>query len=275
MTWVLMMIGVASAGAESCAGDRSAEDISALVDQAEQSFGDFDVEGFGEALDEASLVLPCLAEPLPPALAARYHRAQGLRQFVAESEDRAARSFAAARTIEPEYSFPETLLPKGHAVRQLYVAVPLENGETETLPHPKEGELLLDGTAGDARPMSWPVILQHVDDAGAVQVTAYLYPEDALPPYEMKRPPIAALPFIKTRAQLGFSAGAIGGAVAAGALYGAAAAARGDFDAPHRDWSLGQFQGQQGKTNGLVVASGAVGVLAVGSGAMAVVSGRW
>lgn len=263
----------------SCVEPVSLAGFDARLDDAERAFAGLRVEAFGDTMDQVALELPCLAEPLTPLAAGRYHRLQGLRQFVAQNEERAVQSFAAARSADPEASFSEALLPSGHAVRQLYATYPLENGAYSAAWPAVEGELRFDGQVTLDRPSSWPTVFQVVDPRGQATTTAYLFPDDPLPRYDAlvpEPPPVAALPWIHTRAQLRFSAASLGSGLAAGGLYAAALASRRTFDdLDHPDWGAEELRRQRGLTNGLVAASGVVGAVAVGTGVTAVFAGRW
>lgn len=271
---------VASAqGGSSCSSAWSADALTARLDAAEASFRELDVSGFGLAMDDVVLQLPCLDELATPELAARTHVMLGLRQYVSGEEERAARAFAAARRANPEHQLPAGLLPEGHEVYDLFVSIPTENARTEELYPPEEGELRFDGAASLARTTDWPTLMQHVGPAQDVQLTRYLLPGDSLPDYGARipePPPIAALPFIRSKAQLGFASGAVAGALATGGLYLAAANQEGFFDGPIGPrTSEADAQLHRSRANGLTVACGVTGALTLGAGGLAVLSGRW
>ncbi|MCB9742841.1 MAG: hypothetical protein H6740_09585 [Alphaproteobacteria bacterium] len=279
MTFLLIALAPLAHAQSSCRGAWSVAELENTLDSAEAAFKDLEVEAFGEAIDDVVLQLPCLTEPVSPALASRTHALIGLRQYTAGEESRAAQAFAAARRADPSAELLAGLLPEGHEVYELTVSLPLENVELVEIYPASEGELRFDGRASLQRPDSWPTLMQHVVEGEPVRDTVYLYPGEALPDYGAlipDPPPIAALPFIRTKAQLGFAGGALAGGLAAGGMLLAARSTGAVFDG-ERSTSIqvDSLPGQRALTNGLTVGAGVAGGLAVGAGAMAVVSGRW
>jgi hypothetical protein len=165
--------------------------LAGTIERAESQFASLDPAGFVDALREASIDLPCLAEPVSPDLAARYHTLVGLELYGAGRLEDARGSFAAARAAAPERGLPAALVPAGHELHGRFAEAPID-GPRAPVPPPAVGDLLLDGHSGDSRPADRPVIAQRVDGGGAVTDTRYLLPTDPLPPYEVAR--IAAPP---------------------------------------------------------------------------------
>ena len=105
-----LSLGAAPAFAEApCSAAASRADLRGALQRAESAFGDLDVETFTSSMDDAIFMVPCVHETLDSAEIARFHRLQGIRQFVANQEDRAVQSFAAARATEPDYQLPTWL----------------------------------------------------------------------------------------------------------------------------------------------------------------------
>lgn len=155
-------------------------DVLATLDAAEAAYARVDVEAFEAAVVQARAEVSCLQEAVTPAVAAQLHRLEGLSAFVEDARDRAVTAFAAARSLEPDYSFPSTVVPPGNPVIDQYLARPATSA-TERLPPPADGKLRLDGRPGEDRPLELPVLLQVIDPEGRPGVTAYLWPGDALP----------------------------------------------------------------------------------------------
>lgn len=262
MSLLLLLLAVPSASlAADCVERVDVEAFSARIGEAETAFGELRVPDFFRATDEAAFLLECLGQPVSLDVAGRYHRLQGLRLYVAQDEEEAVLSFAAARSVAPGLTLPETLVPPGHELRELYARFPLENGKTWRVPRPAEGRLLFDGQESTERPTTWPTVVQLEDGSGQVTETAWLRPRDAMPAYR-----IAAMePGGKARtpvkgALLGTGAVAT---IGAGFLYGLAAASAASFDQDHPDWTSEDLSRHRSRTNSLVLASAALGGAAV------------
>ena len=170
--------------AQVCEEPSSTLELRTLLEDAEDAYSRLDVAAFKAATDSARALLPCLSEPLPRTLAASFHRAMGLRLFVDRDSESAQLAFAAARSVEPLYRFPTTLVPEGHPVRVQYGAYPVELGEYLPVAQPA-GRITFDGTDVLQRPLSWPSIVQIYDEAGQIVETHYLQPAEPMPGYPL------------------------------------------------------------------------------------------
>jgi len=266
MTLLLVLLDTALAA--DCPSSSQVADLTSKLDSAEKAYASLEVEQFTLSLDEAALMLPCLGDPVTPALGARYHRTIGLRLFIERDRERASQAFAAARAIDPTYEFPDSLIPTGHAVRAIYGILDASNPQMQRVADPVVGHLTFDGTASNQRPSAWPTIAQILDASGVPITTAYLFPADPMPAYDAVPLP-APLAGIGERRPLNpkpllFVGGGVA-AVASGVLYALAASSAQTFDQYHEDWTLGDLETQRGRTNTLVIASIGSGVLAVGA----------
>jgi len=207
--WAGLTLVPQPAAAQDCPKATTTAQLQAALDTAEKAFGDVDVEAFEQAMEEVHATLPCLDEVVSASLVAQLHRMEGLAAFVEQSNERAEVAFAAARTIEPRYTFPSSVVPTGNPVLKTYQKREA-SCPAEPIPRPAEGEVRVDARPTDLRPTEFPAILQVVD-GGKAQVTSYLWPDDALP-YEPAREPRGASRGVK----LGLLAG--GGVVAAAGL---------------------------------------------------------
>ena len=251
----------ASFAAAACPA-RSA-DLDATLEKAEAAFAAMTAAGFRSAAEEAVAEAGCLTDRPAAATIARLHRVEGLAAFVDRDEERSQAAFSAARAIEPDYTFPDALVPEGTPAAQLYAAaVPMQDRGTLILP-PHDGRVEFDGQQDSARPWYRPALVQVVRDDGIVIGSAYLWPRDTLPPYEVAtRGP--------NRALLGIAGSSL---LAVGAVYGANLAVHESYFDAHPDSP--ERERIRAANNALVVTGAALGVVALGSGVGAVIAGRW
>ena len=272
-----LLLTLAIAHAADCLAPASPDAISAKFDAAEAAYKTLEVEVFSSSLDEAALMLPCLDVAVTPAFAARYHRMRGLRSSLDRDPARATQSFAAARVIEPDYSFPTSLIPEGHSVRSQYASLDVTAPETIPVREPIEGWLAFDGARGLTRPTGWPSIVQLYDAQGLVRSTDYLFPSDPLPAYKAKPLPVSATARVpkplSPKLPLAIGAGVVG--VGAGVLYALAASSAQEFNVYDESYTLDDMERMKGRTNGLVYASVGAGVLAVAGGLGVAFVGHW
>ena len=136
------------------------------------------------ATDDLDRALPCVGEVLSPDLAARIHRALGLRAWLdrkAPGVTPARLWFAAARRIDPDYRFPTTMVADDDPEQREYVAVIVSDVQTEALRTPKGRSAWVDGSQSDLRPVDWPTIYQLVDSDERPVLTALLRPGESTP----------------------------------------------------------------------------------------------
>ncbi len=241
-----------------------ADELGAKLDGALARLADLDIDAFKTETDAIQGIVPCVSEDLSPTLVAKLHRVYGLRLF-GERTGGARVAFAAARFLEPDYSFPESLIQEGSPVLEEYAAVDTADRRTVLVREPTEGSLRFDGRATLERSADWPTVLQIYDASSTLSETAYLLPQDRLPAY----PGSVKFDTRKLRIPL-ISVTAIAG-VAAGSLVAASAHSRSNyFDEDHFEYK--ELSAARARTNALVAASGVTGLLAVGTGiAVAVV----
>lgn len=256
---VLLAAALARA-ADGCPLPRRAEELDAALAVVEGAWGE-DEAAFLDAVGRARGVLACVAEPVPPAVAARMHRAEGLAAFLGRDAEASARAFAAARALDPEYRFPETMVPPNNPLETTFGLLPA-GAATARVPAPAGGRTLwFDGTATRARPEDRPTVFQVQDADGAVRTSAWL-PTDAPLPYRARGEGLR-LPLL-----IGAGVAAAG----AGALYALAADAHGDYEGSA---SPDDADANRARVNVLVGASAGAGAVAVGVGAGAFLFGRW
>ncbi len=261
---LLALLVPGSVRAEECARAVAPDELAAVLDAAEAAFGAVRLDDFLSSADAAALALPCLDAPVPREIAGRYHRLQGLQRFVARDEDATVRAFAAARSAAPGLELPESLIPKGHEVRELYTRFPLETGKTTPLARPARGRVLLDGAEGLARPVEWPTIFQLQDADGAIAASTWLQPRDALPAYTPA--PLDPVGGGRRRLKTGLLVTSAATAATSGFLYGLAAASSRAFEQDQPGWTGEDLLAQRYRTNSLVIASAATAGLALTAG---------
>lgn len=283
---VLVALLPSRARAQDCAAPTSTADVETSLAEAEAKFTNLDMDGFRRAVDQAFVALPCVREPVPRHLAASLHRWRGLRAYVDRDPDTSTRAFAAARSIEPSWTFPESLVPPGNPVLTDYAAIDPATGRLEPVPAPNDGTLYFDGRAGVERPASFPTVFQRLDGAGAVVTTRYLMPGDALPAYPPRPAGVAAadpapLPEQAPTAErhplrVPFVVGATAGVLGSGACY--VLARRSSASYYGRDPVITDpdtLAGLRSRTNTLTVAAAVAGAAGVGLGVGAVFVAAW
>ncbi len=272
-----LLLGVTGASA---ACPSSAASLQSALDSAQLAFSMIDSEAFQAATTEAAAEAGCLADPVAPTVAARLHRVLGLRAFVSGDEAAARTAFASARAIEPDYQFPDTLVPADHPVRQLYTQAMFTSSATTPLSAPEAGHLEFDGSDSTMRPTARPTLALLVDPDGAVQRSAYLWPADPLFEYAPARA-VASIPMSADLGRVGTRRGpnvpltlvAAASLAAGGTCWGIARAAHNAYDAAANDETT--LTTLQNRTNAFFVTSVGAGVIALGAGVGAVVAGHW
>ena len=159
------------------------EDVHLRLEAAEGAFAARDRDGVLEHTQAAVDLLPCIEEPLTASDAARYHRVQGLRHYLAADEEGASAYFAAARFAQPDYKLPSSLVPMGHPAQQLYAGADSFAVATEAVAAPV-GSVTFDGRTTLERPATRPTIVQILNAGGAVLLTDVLEPGEPMPGYE-------------------------------------------------------------------------------------------
>ena len=274
---LLLTAAVTQVHAQDCAATGSVAMVAERLAASEAAFTELDVETFGLAADQAALLLPCVEDAVTPDLAAWSHRVFGLRLVLEGRQEEATLPFAAARALEPEYSFPETLIPAGHQVRSIYASFDLDTGTFETLPEPLVGHLTFDGSQGIVRPMAWPTLVQVFDAAGTPTATRYLFPGDAMPAYEAVPPPIEVLTLVeRLRLHRGkfFTVAGIA-AVASGASYTLAALWSRDFKVYNPSYDKDDLDGLYQRNHMAVYSASGLAVVALAGGVGGVLLRTW
>lgn len=255
-----------------CTEAIAVEQLDATLAAAESALERIDAVAFEDAHHLAGQQLVCVGAFLPVAIAARYHRVEGLYlDTIAGDTAAGLASLLAARVVAPTYVFPVALLPVGEGtLRQQYESWPAtERGRVE-IELPRGWRFAFDGREGP-RPAERPTIWQAINGEGHVQ-TAYLAAADVIP----------SVPEVGGERR-GSPVGFVG--VAGGlALVGVAVVAQLDIastyhrnagdhlDSDMRDWYVANHVGTKQLVN---VGVGVVGVGLATGGLGFAIGGRW
>lgn len=250
-----------------CEAPSSAEDLSAAISAAEDAFARMDEAAFSSASAEVDARLACAGEPLSRKEAAALHQLVGLERFFAHDREAAAAAFSAARAADPKAELPDSVAPPGHPLRALSSAPPTDPARVEVGP-PPAGYLVIDGRRGTARPTTLPTVLQGVAPNGELWVSAYLWPQDPLPPWpDTLLPTPSAHPHARRNVAIVLGSLAVGSAAASVGLYSAAHSAEAQY------WALStpsaDLPALRSKTNTTQTLAFGAGGLALGIGAAA------
>ena len=251
---MLLIVAIAVAATADCTVPRSLAELRESNAAAERAWAE-GAAVFDEAAAALEPTLACVIEVIPHTEAARVHRLRGLLAFRKRDLEAATAAFAAARTLDPEYRFPDTLVPEGNPVDTLY-----RNARTAQEPRrfdaPRRGwSLRLNGADTTTRNEATPVVAQVVDPAGRVQSGAWIAEHAALPSYptwrEGLRGPLVAV-------------GASAVAVGAG-LWAFGAVTR-----PDPATLTTRAQGEAAEARQAALGGGAIGVAALGRGTLGI-----
>lgn len=258
---VLFWLPFAVAATSDCTAPRSLAELRDSNAFAERAWGE-DAAVFDEAAAALEPTLACVIEVIPPTEAARVHRLRGLLAFRKRDLQAATAAFAAARELDPEYRFPEALVPEGNPVDTLYRNARAAT-ELRSFDAPKRGwTLRLNGAEAAARNEATPAVIQVVDPVGRVQSGAWIAEHAALPAYPTWREGLRT-PLVVA----GLSAVAVGAG-----LWGFGAATR-----PDPASLTTASEGQAAEARQAAIGGGAIGAAALGLGTIGVgfAVGRW
>lgn len=249
------VFGCATAWAQECESTITAFEVTQRAEAVESSWLQMDLEQTQSAVAALVAALPCVDGALTPTQAARVHRAIGLAHIVERDLDGAALSFAAARYSDPGLGVSEALAPTGTPVRDLFLK-PVPYVPDVALEHPREGTLVIDGTASARRPGARPMVLQYVDRSGSVAGTWLVAPAAPLPDGPWDDP--------HRGLRIGLRAGAAGAGLAAAGLLGAAALTEAQHaDTTRTSLTIDDLESLRTRSRRLTVASGLMGGVAI------------
>ena len=268
MVW-LWLVGAALAGCDLAS-------LRAAMTEAEDAFAELETDTFTAAATEASYAASCMEQGITPLDAASYHRLKALKAFLDGRPADSTLAFSAVLATQPGYLLPEALAPSGHPLRVAFEAAQqLADGGSFQLPTPGEGWVHVDGRRISTAPAGRPWMFQKFDAAGLVESSAWVptggrWPEYAGPviapvatapvpapvappsPVTPSIQPVAARPRA-TPVQKGLRATGIGLGVASLTAYGAAFAARNQYEGAVYEGDNPRIKSLHGLTNGLTV----------------------
>ena len=259
------------------------------IDLAMDAFEAMDDGTFAAARQGVLHELPCLNEPIKPEVAAAIHRIRGLSAFLEDDALTGQLYFAAARSIDPSYRFPESVAPQGNPLYEDYLALDASSDRTEIMPEPQVGYFIINGRQTRERSTNYPSLFQFVDGADQVIHTGLVNAGTVLPVDKslLKQPQSIS----KTQAPQAhkkkiniplFIGGAALGAVAGGLVLGNQLSFSEynkhyeGLDANSSAEDLAKYDELRGTTNALGYAAVGAGIAAIGLGTTSLfVSGRF
>jgi len=172
-----------------CPEPTSNAELAGVLRSEEAAYAARDVAGFTTLATRARGALPCLSEPITPAVAAAWHRDSALQATVAitaEARPAVVASFRAMLAVAPDDPLPPGLAGTGSVLPAwLDEARAAGPGPSAPVSPPEGAHLLFDGLQGAARPTDRPTILQLVwEDPARVVYTAELAPGSPMPDWE-------------------------------------------------------------------------------------------
>jgi hypothetical protein len=269
----LLSAGLALSGgaaqAASCPEPTSAKALVQEVSSGDAAFAELDDTGFSSALARSLEMVPCLSETVTPGQAALFHKLHALGAFVDRDDAGAVAHFRSVVAASPGYKLPESLAPEGHPLRTHFavaegtIAVP-----EPLLPVPKDGTVHVDGRRSTTAPLDRPFLYQRLDGAGQVVESALLTSGQQVPAYDS-----AGKGGARRGVNVPLAATSGIAAVASGVLFLSARSSAAAFWDPTTP--TGDLDTLRSRTNTLGWLSAGAGVVAVGTGAGAFISGTF
>lgn len=251
--------------AADCPEPKANADLLIALEEATTAFGRLEIETFNAAANEAAAVVGCLAEAISRPSAAEFHRVQGLALFLGRNSPAAQLSFAAARSVEPEYVFPTDLVPDGNPIRVDYKAIDPKVGPFELANAPKSGSLRLNGSRSLNRATPLPVIFQRLDGRGAVVQTVVVGPGEPLPTFQTGSDGSSREPRVaRSGPHIPLLIGSGVALAAAGGLYAGAFMTKTSIG---NSEVIADFEGKRQTANTLTLGAGGAAVVGIGLGA--------
>ena len=244
---------IATALASPCTTTATADDLTARLDAARASLGAGDVAAVRSDLAFARLAAQCLAEPIPPLLAARFHRLVGIERLASDA-DASAEHFRASFALDPDARLP--VYPEDHPL-QASLRAPFEPRPVRLRLRKSDGAVYVDGVPSTTLDRATAHFAQR-QVPGSSQLDWLELRAGELPPWATARTGRASRPLR--------IAGAALLATSLGFTVANIASAR-QFD--QITTSVSELRAARNRTNafgGLAVGTGVVGVGLVGAG---------
>lgn len=267
-----LLLVLAQARAGDCPEPLPAGTLEALAADARAAWVALDREAFERATAARRSALPCVDEPIGPALALDLHLAEALSWSLERRSDLDSAELRAVLAIDGAWELPLEIAPEHHRLREDFDAVRATPGDDSMreMAAPAGFTLRVDGREASAVPSARPFLAQVLDSEGRVVQSAWFGPEGdpgaavtawlpAAPPPE-EPPPVA--PVRRGRRGIGLLSGGTGLVLVTGGLYALATVHAGALE--HGEVPCDELVPAAKRVNGLVIAAGGAGVAAVG-----------
>lgn len=139
----------------------------------EAAFASVDDVAFSAASDALQEALACTRDEIGPGDVVPFHRAMVLVAFYKGDEDKAIASWAAVRSLQPNWVPREALLSTEHPLRRLWDAAAAADSSLLPIQPGRHGCWRVDGIRQDEVPAHRAFIVQGIDERGAIRFTAY------------------------------------------------------------------------------------------------------
>jgi hypothetical protein len=245
-----------------CPSSNTPQQIGERLKTAQHAFGELDIDSFSFAMEEVSLMLPCLGAVPEPGLAAQVHRMVGVKLYADGRVGPARSSLLAGKALQPDYVFPDDLFPEGYALLDEWQELSATQTAVKRAPVPRGATVYFDGAQTRDRPIDRATLFQRMDAEGVMRNSVYLQPTDVLPSY-------AAIPRQRNRILMATAAAGVGAAVS----YGLAMTARNAFFEEGGKRGRKDLNDLRTQANRGFVSAGVFSTLAISGGIVAVVIG--
>jgi hypothetical protein len=175
-----LLLGTAAQAAP-CETATTEADVQAGIDAGLAAFSAMEPDAMAVAETQTLQAVSCLGAVLPPPAAARVHGLVGMAAFVAQDADRELSALAAARAVDPGFTWPEETVPAGHALRK-DLAAAATPAPGQPLELDKGLTAWSDGVEATVVPPGRPALLQVGASTDDLSASAWRMPGDPLPP---------------------------------------------------------------------------------------------
>jgi hypothetical protein len=135
-----------------------------------------------QQMEDLSLSIPCLIQPINPKQAAQFHLMQGIYLWINRNPNLAQLYFSAAKSIDQGIAIPNEFFPAGHQIHKSFKQSP-SLPETEKATALPSGEIYFDGKRTLNRPSLRPTIYQETRGSKVVK-SMLLDGNDPLPRHD-------------------------------------------------------------------------------------------
>lgn len=181
----------------------------------EQAFDTVDDDAFSTHYAALHAAAKCISSPLDARTVFAWHRARALGEFFEREEIASAKSWAAVKALDPEFTLPSEWLVEGTPLYKAWSTAPVSDERIE-LERSPVGGWKVDGEVSTSVPADRAFILQGLDSGGIPVHTDYHYSVAEVPVLDFRALDATARQRRRTRMR---TMGTIaGGALFAGAI---------------------------------------------------------